>query len=65
MLGIYLVFLFGGLLLLAWYLSHDKRVKHSTHPAFEIQQMEQEALEKRIRYLQDYMAATSRKAPTE
>ena len=36
MLGVYLIALFGGVLLLAMYLSRDRRVEHTTHPSYKM-----------------------------
>ena len=36
MLGIYLIVLFGGVLLLAVYLSRDRRTEHATHPSYKV-----------------------------
>ncbi len=36
MLGVYLVVLFGGVLLLAIYLSRDRRTEHSTHSSYKM-----------------------------
>ncbi len=35
-LGIYLIVLFGGVILLAIFLSRDSRTKHSTHPSHKV-----------------------------